>query len=461
MNKLSPSVALCLTLLLSSGLQAQNMRTSLFEETDAAFASARAADAALLSPQNFANAEKYYARAENNFDRSNSIETIKKELAQTNSYLTAAQEATRLARVTFNDTLKARGAAQAAQSAQLAAEQWDDGEELFQRAAKVLEDGNVKKAQKYSDDALRTYQAAELTAIQGAILNESRRLIAQDKEDKVERYAPVTFAQAEQYVAQATAALEQDRYNTAGPQALARKAEYAARHAAYLADRARDVKDGKQTVEQLILDFEKPLIAVAAELDSPTDMSRGYALVEDGSLVRIRSLQSRLETQDQRVTELEQVLGKTTQVAEASEKRRQQLNSLESLFKGNEARIVREGDKVIIRLNGLQFDSGQAVIQSRYFQLLQKIAEVPDIFPGASLIVEGHTDSVGSEPVNLSLSERRANSVRDYLLASTLLGVSQVNAIGYGKTRPIANNESVEGRSRNRRIDVVIVPAAG
>ncbi len=458
MDKLFPSLTLCLTLLLSGGLAAQDMRATLFKKTDAALEAARKADAPLLSPENFANAEKYYARADQNFKRSNSIETITKELMEADTYLKAAEKASRLARVTFSDTLESRQAALAAQSPQLAGKQWDDAEEMFRRAALALEDGNVKRAQKYSGDALGTYRDAELAAIQGAILNEARKLIAQAKDNKVERYAPKTLDRAESLVEQATLELRKDRYSTAGPQGLARDAEYSARHAVYLAGRAKAVKDKQQTVEELVLDFEKPLIAIAGQLDSPTDMSDGYALVQESSLARIRSLQTRLETQDQRVAELEEALGTTTQVAEASERRRQQISRLESLFKANEARVVREGDSVIIRLNGLQFDSGEAVIQSRYFMLLRKIADVPDIFPGASLIVEGHTDSVGSEQVNLALSERRANSVRDYLLANTLLGASQVEAIGYGESRPIANNETVDGRARNRRIDVVIVP---
>ncbi len=74
------------------------------------------------------------------------------------------------------------------------------------------------------------------------------------------------------------------------------------------------------------------------------------------------------------------------------------------------------------------------------------------------LLVEGHTDSVGNDTMNLALSERRANSVRDYLLASTILPGSQVRALGYGETRPVANNETAEGRAMNRRIDVVILP---
>jgi OOP family OmpA-OmpF porin len=444
---------------------AQDLRATLFKETDAAFERARQAEAPLLSPQNFANAEKYLARADSNMQKNRSIEKIKEDLAEANRYLRAADEAGKLARVTFPTTLQSRTAASTAQAARLATEDWEKAEDQFKRAASALEDGNVNRARDYSGDALITYRAAELTAIKGAILNEARRLIAEAKDQRVDRYAPQTLGKADALVARAELDLEKDRYATEVPRAMARDAEYAARHATYIANRAEAIKDRDLTVEELILDWEQPLLAIAKELDSSTDLSAGYGVVEEASLARVRKLQETNESQkaeldklNLRVLDLEQSLGITTERVAAVEKRRQQVASLEQLFSRNEARIVREGDNVIIRLIGLQFDSGQAVIQSNYFGLLRKIAEAADIFPGDTMIVEGHTDSVGSDQVNLSLSERRANSVRDYLLANTVLGASQVEAVGYGKSRPIANNETAEGRASNRRIDVVIVP---
>ena len=452
-------------ILLGSPVEAQDLRATLFQETDAAFERARQSDIPLLAPKNFANAEKYYARAEDDVQRGRSIEKIKDELAEANRYLRAATEASELARVTFENSLEVRAAAYNAQAQRLAVDEWGDAEQWFERAAGALEDGNVNRAKDYSGRALSLYRDAELTAIQGAILNEARRLIAEARDNRVERYAPKTLGRAEALVARATADLEKDRYRTEVARAMARDAEYAARHASYLARRIEAINDREQTAEELILDWEQPLIAIAEQLDSSTDLSAGYAVVEEASLSRIRKLQSTTEEQQAeidklnlRVVDLEQSLGITTQRAQASELRRQQIAKLESLFGPNEARIVREGDRVIIRLIGLRFDSGQAVIQSTYFGLLRKIADVADIFPGASMIVEGHTDSVGSDQVNLTLSERRANSVRDYLLANTVLGASQIEAVGYGEARPIANNETVEGRGRNRRIDVVIVP---
>jgi len=443
----------------------QNLRATLFQETDAAFERAREAQAPLLSPQNFSEAEKYLERAESGLEKKRSIERIKEDLLEANRNLREAEESSKLARVTFPTTLQARTAAVTAQAARLATEQWDEAEEEFRRAASALEDGNVNRARDYSGDALSMYRNAELTAIQGAILNEARKLINAAREQRVERYAPKTLGRAEALVARAELDLEKSRYITEAPRAMARDAEYEAQHATHIADLAKAINDRDLTFEEVILDWEKPLLAIAKALDSSTDLSDGYTVVRDASLARIENLKESNEAQQEelnrlnlRVLDLEQSLGITRERAAAGERRREQIARLEALFAPNEARILREGETVIVRLIGLQFATGQAVIESNYFALLGKIADAADIFPGASMIVEGHTDATGSEQANLSLSERRANSVRDYLLANTVLGASQVKAVGYGESRPIANNETAAGRGNNRRIDLVIVP---
>ncbi len=73
--------------------------------------------------------------------------------------------------------------------------------------------------------------------------------------------------------------------------------------------------------------------------------------------------------------------------------------------------------------------------------------------------MEGHTDAFGSDETNLMLSQERADAVRKYLLANMRdLSREDVGAVGFGESRPVANNETAEGRAKNRRIDVVIRP---
>src|SRR5205085_6586482 len=88
----------------------------------------------------------------------------------------------------------------------------------------------------------------------------------------------------------------------------------------------------------------------------------------------------------------------------------------------------------------------------------EKLAKVSGIllaYPGLKIQVEGHTDSIGTDAYNQTLSEHRAGEVRSYLVAQ---GVPEnsVTAVGYGKADPVASNDTSEGRQRNRRVEMVV-----
>ena len=108
---------------------------------------------------------------------------------------------------------------------------------------------------------------------------------------------------------------------------------------------------------------------------------------------------------------------------------------------------------------GLNFDVGSSVIKPEYFTLLRKIQTAIDLFPDSQVEVQGHTDSFGADETNMRLSEQRASAVQQYLLANMDdLGATQITAVGYGETVPLASNETTEGRTKNRRIDLLITP---
>jgi outer membrane protein OmpA-like peptidoglycan-associated protein len=89
--------------------------------------------------------------------------------------------------------------------------------------------------------------------------------------------------------------------------------------------------------------------------------------------------------------------------------------------------------------------------------LLQKVADAAQVFRNAQVVVEGHTDSYGRDDTNLQLSQQRAEAVSAYL-ADLGIQAFRTSSVGYGETQPIANNETEQGRARNRRIDVRIEP---
>ena len=88
---------------------------------------------------------------------------------------------------------------------------------------------------------------------------------------------------------------------------------------------------------------------------------------------------------------------------------------------------------------------------------LDQIAETLNEFPESSVIVKGFTDSRGTEEYNQQLSERRANAVRNYLIAKKV-AASRITAIGFGESLPVAPNDTEEGRQRNRRVEIDIIP---
>ena len=110
---------------------------------------------------------------------------------------------------------------------------------------------------------------------------------------------------------------------------------------------------------------------------------------------------------------------------------------------------------LIVNMSDVLFDTAKFKLRPLAREKLARVAGILEGHPGLSLEVEGFTDSVGSEEYNQTLSENRATSVRDYL---TTAGIPSgtVTAKGFGKTRPVATNETATGRQQNRRVELVV-----
>jgi outer membrane protein OmpA-like peptidoglycan-associated protein len=100
------------------------------------------------------------------------------------------------------------------------------------------------------------------------------------------------------------------------------------------------------------------------------------------------------------------------------------------------------------------FDFDKAVIKKQYYGKLDEIAVVIKKDPKMRVEVQGHTDGVGTEKYNMKLSIKRANAVRDYLIKKGKIAADRLTAVGFGKTKPIATNDTKEGRAQNRRVEL-------
>jgi OOP family OmpA-OmpF porin len=116
-------------------------------------------------------------------------------------------------------------------------------------------------------------------------------------------------------------------------------------------------------------------------------------------------------------------------------------------------RVDADGCPITVSITlDVKFDFDKAVVKPQYRSEVERAASFLAAHPGSTAVVEGHTDSRGSDEYNQRLSERRAAAVRDYLITQFGIDSSRVSAVGYGESRPIATNDTDAGRAQNRRV---------
>ena len=136
---------------------------------------------------------------------------------------------------------------------------------------------------------------------------------------------------------------------------------------------------------------------------------------------------------------------------------------LERRLKGKVGLAVGERGLVITLANNILFDSGRAKIKEEAYPILDKITKViKKRAPDKNIGIEGHTDNVPIKyspwKSNRELSTARANNVYHYLVDTARLKPSKLTTVGYGQFQPIASNDTVAGRAKNRRVEIVILP---
>jgi outer membrane protein OmpA-like peptidoglycan-associated protein len=110
---------------------------------------------------------------------------------------------------------------------------------------------------------------------------------------------------------------------------------------------------------------------------------------------------------------------------------------------------------LIVNMSDVLFDTGKYTLRPVAREKLAKVAGIIAGHPGLRLDVEGHTDSVGGDDYNQRLSEQRGAAVRDYLTRQGM-ATSSITAKGFGKTQPVASNDTAQGRQQNRRVEMVV-----
>ena len=256
-------------------------------------------------------------------------------------------------------------------------------------------------------------------------------------------------------------AVKQKAEEEANARAAAEKRAAEEREAKARADAAAEVQR-RQEAEQARLAAE----AAKAEAErmkaeaqqAAADAARQKEEAEKARAAAIAEQQAALELKQKAEADAQRAQAdaeKARQAAAQAEAEKGQLRA-QLLAQLNSILQTRDSARgLIVNMSDVLFDTGSYTLKPGAREKLAKISGILLAHPGLTMQIEGHTDSVGSDDFNQQLSERRADSVRDFL-AEQGVPASSITARGFGKTQPVASNDSPEGRQRNRRVELVV-----
>jgi outer membrane protein OmpA-like peptidoglycan-associated protein len=312
-----------------------------------------------------------------------------------------------------------------------------DAAESYMKAEKLLLQAEAYKARKAGTkpiamtarEAAQTAEDARLIAVkrQEEQRIERERQAAADREAEAKAQAARAQAQAEED-ARLRAQAETDKRLEAERRARAEAERATAEAQAELArERALREQASAEQARQTAARAEADRAAAQAQAEA----ERAHALNEQASAEQARQAAARAEREK----------------AELRSNLVQQLNLI------LDTRETERG--LVINISDVLFDSGQYTLKPIAREKLARVSGIVLAHPGLRLQAEGHTDSVGSDNFNQVLSEKRALTVRDFLVEQGI-AIASLGAQGFGKTMPVASNDTAAGRQRNRRVELVV-----
>jgi OOP family OmpA-OmpF porin len=322
-------------------------------------------------------------------------------------------------------------------------------ETALRKTANLVEQGRLEDVKKRRPDLIAGYEQLQLMSLKEGMVDTAQATLEKAKQNRAPKYAPKTYTLAEEELALALSVLDADRTKTDKANAHATRAKWLAERSMSITELIRDFDRRDYTREDVVLWYQSQLSEIAEPLgkDLPFDSpNRTVVLGMQGSVKEL--INQRDETAMAR-SQYEQELSLT-------EEQRSAIEKVEAMFSASEASVYQQRKNVLISAHGLRFPPGGSELDSENFVLLNKIIKAIDIFPGSNIRVSGHTDSTGSDAVNMRLSEQRADKVAKFLTEVGGIAVDRVSVYGYGESRPVASNETADGRSANRRVEILI-----
>lgn len=465
-----------------------------FNKLEKEITAARQNQLDILSPDMFAKAENACLKARNEAEKGSDVSLVAEYAGTARNYLQQAEENAKIARTVLAQVIESRDKARIAGATKLE-EDYRRTEDRFLILTQAIEKNNTRYAQKNAPEVNQAFRDLELRAIKIETIGEVRDILKRAQEDDIIHYAPTAFEEARKLLKETDAFISKNPYAKEEMYKMAKNSLFMAKRAVAIADQIRSIET--MPAEELAFYIEDTLSAITGWLGAPDMRDQKFYIQVDNIKGSIGSLQEnsrflneklksreaeiealkaeceeRIDVLNDRIAFLE---GKTQEEQAANERLKaeqrameqklaaerqfnQWFNEVQDLFEAHEAEIYKKGNQLVIRLKGIQFPVGQAIIMPENYMLLSKVQRAIRTFGEPSVAIEGHTDSTGTHQVNKYLSQQRADAVRAYLIANQTLPENKLIAVGFGPDRPLASNATPEGRAQNRRIDIIIMP---
>jgi outer membrane protein OmpA-like peptidoglycan-associated protein len=293
-------------------------------------------------------------------------------------------------------------------------------------------------APQYAPDPYNTAQQS-LQNAESTLRRGDRKIVVQDSRDAVQHAAEamqMTLSRREQE------ALDQERAASAQQTAEAQAAAAAAA-----------AKQQQEAAARQEADLQRQKAELQAQQSA--QQAQQAALQEQQEAQARAAAEAKAQQDAQAAAQAQQAAAQAQQAAQQAEAQREQLRSA-LLDQFNRVLPTTDTPRGLqANLSDVLFATGKYDLQPSAREALAKFSGIVLAHPGLKMQVEGYTDSVGSDMLNQTLSENRANSVKAYLIAQGI-DPTAVSAIGYGKSNPVASNDSSEGRQQNRRVEIII-----
>lgn len=414
---------------------------------------AKAKGSEYLAPESYATAQKSLNSAMNsayNDKKDDASEAATKGL----KVIDKMKKDTDSSRQLLSEVLSARERAMKAGAATLQSEKLAELDKDLKETSALIEKGNIEKAKQNRPKLLEGYTQLELTALKQGTADRAKSAIASAKQQGAEKYAPKTIARAEEEMALAVTILDADRTQTAKADVQANKAKYLAEQSAAITETVKDFDRRDYTMEDVVLWHQAQLSTV----NEPIGGELPFNQSSDAVVLSLKASIDKLKAAEADYSKQLAATEKERLVADKKESAvKKQFETVQAMFTAEEANVFLQRENVLISAHGFVFPSGVSEIQTVNFPLMNKIIRAIKIFPDSRIEVSGHTDSTGSDSRNKTLSQARAEKVGKFLTEVGEISAKRISAFGYGESRPLASNETAQGREENRRVEIKII----